>query len=139
MEDHLLKLRIIFKGSPADISHRLASRLFNAPHRHAHMLRLQNDHNALRLQMGHNSIPDLSCHLFLNLRPSGKHIHGPGQLAQTYDLIIRYIGNMCLPVKRQQMMLTGRIKGNILFQYKLIIDGRESFAQMDRCIRPQAA
>ena len=87
-------------------------------------------HDSPRLYIFHNGISDLSCQLFLDLQSSCINLYSSCQLADPYHFSIRNIGNMCLSIKRHQMMLTDGVKGDILFQDHLIIFCMKGFRQL---------
>ena len=74
--------------------------LLDAPHLHAEVLSLNNDHHSERIERTLDTIFDFGSEPLLHLQPSGEHIHHPCNLAQTCDASIGDVRHMRLAEER---------------------------------------
>lgn len=68
----ILQFFVVIKHTSCHGRYCLCTRFFDPTHRHAEMLCLDHNHNALRVQIVHKRIGDLCRQLFLELQSSCK-------------------------------------------------------------------
>ena len=76
----------------------------NTPYLHAHVLCFNYNSNAQRIEAILEAIPYLGSQALLNLQPPAESLHYTCNLAQTSNISVWNIGNMCLPEKREHVM-----------------------------------
>ena len=74
-KEHFLQLLIFFEGSAGYSCNCFASWLFNASHGHAGVFCFQHNHNSLRREGTLQSVRNLYCEAFLDLRSSGINLY----------------------------------------------------------------
>src|SRR5208283_4266151 len=75
----------------------------NAPHAHAKMLGVDDNHAAFGFQLVHEHIGKLCSKPLLDLGPFSEILKRPGQFAEPHYSACRYVSNMRFPNKRQKV------------------------------------
>src|SRR5581483_3562782 len=99
--------------------------LFHAAHHHAEVTRLNDHADALRLDDPLDGLGDLGGKAFLHLQASREDVHQSGELAEANHFAARNVGDVHLPVKRQEMMLAKAEHLDVLNDHHLVIVHRE--------------
>src|ERR1035438_1554151 len=76
----------------------------HAAHRHAHMLGLQHDGDATRMQGRIDRMDDLRSHRLLGLQAARESVDDARQLGKTDDAAVRIIADMRLAEERHHMV-----------------------------------
>ena len=110
----------LIEGTTEITCSRNTTLLLYATHLHAHMLRLHNNHDTLRMQSLLNSLTDLLRQSLLQLKAMTEHVHHTRYLAQPRDLSVGNIRHMHATIERQHVMLTERVEVDVLYDNHLI-------------------
>ena len=105
---HVLELTCKIRGG----GHRIL--FLDPPHRHAHVDRFDDHSDAKWLKRVLDAFLDLAGQAFLDLKPSRIRVDNAGNLAQSHDVPLRDVRDMCLAKKRDHMMLAHGINFNVL-------------------------
>src|SRR5262249_52271685 len=114
-----------------------AAGLLHAPHRHAEVLGLDHDSDAIWIERVHDRLRDLARELLLDLRPPREPLDHPRQLADADDAAVGYIANVSTPVKGQKVVLAHAVKGDIAEDHHLVVGNLEAHLQVPRRILRQ--
>ena len=76
--------------------------LLDAAHHHAHVLGLDHDRHAERLQRLLDAVADLDREPLLHLQAARERVHDARDLGQPDDVAVRDIGDVRLAEERQQ-------------------------------------
>lgn len=68
------------------------------------MLGFDNNSNSNRIETFLYAIPDLGGEPLLYLQPATESFNNPGDLAETGNMAVRNISNMCFAEEREHMM-----------------------------------
>ena len=108
-------------GAPYGTGDGHAPRLLDPPDRHAEVIGLDDDDGAPGPQPSVQGIGDLGRKTLLELGAAGVALHHPGQLGQPHDLTVGYVADVGFADHRQEMMLTGRIEGDVSDEGHLVV------------------
>ena len=90
--------------------HGLGAELLHAAQRHAEVLGLENDADALGFELELEPVGDLRGQPFLDLQIAGEELDDAAELAQADDPLVGQIADVRDPVERQQMMHAERVE-----------------------------
>ncbi len=95
--------------------------LFDAPHRHAHVLGFEHHGGAARIDGLVDGLDDLGCQVFLGLQPLGEHVGDARQLGEAHNAIMGQIGDMGLAHERHHVVLAMGMERDIAHQNDVVI------------------
>src|SRR5262249_40627475 len=111
-EAHLL-VGIVAEDAAKLRRYRRDALLLHAPHGHAHMLRLDHDRDAARLQVLVDRRQDLRGQMLLRLQTARIHVDDARDLREAHYPLDREVGDMRAADHRKHVVLAVGIKGNV--------------------------
>src|SRR5205085_7514005 len=129
-QEFLARLRAIAEEAEHGGSHRRGVLLLHPAHHHAEVARFHYHAHALRFDRLHDGLSDLRRQPLLDLQTTRKYIHEAWQLAQADYFAVRYVSDVDLTEKWQQVMFTQGEHLDVFDDHHLVItDGEQRALQ----------
>ena len=120
-EELLARARVVAHESVQRGGDRLRARLLHSAQRHAHVLGLDHDADALRLELTLEPVGDLGREPLLDLQRARVVLDDARELRQPDDLVVGQVGDVRHADERQQVVLAERVEVDLAGHDQLVV------------------